>query len=286
MINKFNEYKYSLFIIFIAFLVQFQLGTQESLFNAKFILNKDLYAADNPFLLNILNTDFSLLHFFSFWLAKSIGYNFANLALNYLLTIISFFSIYYCSYLVTKDKISSVLTTLFLISHNFINTRYYGIEYPTGFYTFGQTGMYFAFLSCGLYLNDKKKLFSAVLVSLFFIHAAWFLFCLFFLLIKKIIDKDRNLINLKIVFFSMIIIISFIIIIYNIYLKPIGFEINFFDTTQTKVHLDYKRLDEGKVNVFFETHKPYFFYNEKFQILNLLRFLIYDVLFVLTFFFI
>jgi hypothetical protein len=284
MINKFNEYKYSLFIIFFAFLVQFQLGTQESLFNAKFILNKSLYATDNPFLLNILNTDFSLLHFFSFWLAKSIDYNFANFVLNYLLTIVSFFSIYYCSYLVTKDKISSVLTTIFLISYNFINTRYYGIEYPTGFYTFGQAGMYFAFLSCGLYLNNKKKLFSLVLVSLFFIHAAWFLFCLYFLLIKKIIDKDDNLINFKIFFFSLIIIISFIVVIYNIYLKPIGFEVNFFDTTQTKVHLDYKKLDEGKVNVFFETHKPYFFYDDKFQILNLLRFLIYDFLFVLTFF--
>lgn len=279
---KISEYNFALLII--AFLIQFKLGDQEAIFVSKIILNKDSYTGDNPYLLSILKQDFSLLHFFSYFITQITNFKFANFLLNYLLTLLSFFSIYYYALLITKDKISSFLTVIFLISYNFINTRFYGIEFPTGFYTYGQTGMYFAFLSCALYLNNQKNLFSIFFVSLFFIHAAWFLFCVFFLLIKKIIDKNASLINFKISLLATVVIICFIGIVFNLFLGPSGFEINFFDTTQTKVHLDHEKQNLKNINFFFETHKPHFFYNDKLQIFNVIRFVSFDILFILTFF--
>ena len=110
---------------------------------------------------------------------------------------VSFASFFLFSKLITNSNFYSLLIILILINHKFINTRLYGIYYPSGFYFLGQMGMYLTLLSYSLFLNYRTSSSFIILIINIFSHAGWGALNLILLVITKILNFKEYQISFK-----------------------------------------------------------------------------------------
>ena len=125
---------------------------------------------------------------------------------------ISILSVFLVSKLFTKSNFLSFLIVLILINHKFINTRLYGIYYPSHFYYFGQLGMYLSLLSFYFFFNRQSSI--SILISLFnlLIHGGWGIFNILLISIIKILNPNIKIFIKKIFLIFLVFILSIFIL--------------------------------------------------------------------------
>lgn len=189
---------------------------------------------------------------------------------------ISFLSIFTFSYYVTRSKIISLVITLVLINHRFINTHFYGIYYPTHFFYYGQMGMYLCLLSFSLFLLDKDKLSINVLLLNFFFHGAWGIFNLILILITTLIKKSIK-ISVSNLFLGVFLFLIFLATIQNIY------NVNLLHFIYSLNIIDQNVIDKQNL-AYQQTHQLNFgMYNFKEKIFNIFKFIFFELIFIILF---
>ncbi len=195
---------------------------------------------------------------------------------------ISILSVFLVSKLFTKSNFLSVLIVLILINHKFINTRLYGIYYPSHFYYFGQLGMYLSLLSFYFFFDRKSSI--SISISLFnlLIHGGWGIFNILLISIIKILNPSIKIYIKKIFLIFFIFILSFFIL--SSYTKSHGIFQNFIPTIENnsstkidnvKTKKSPRKYSEGhrikKEN--YKNNSEYFFLIFKFIFFDLFLFL-------------
>jgi len=286
-----NHFFYLLSIVLISFYYSCIINffPQESITYAKTILGHYQYNYTNGWFIFVKNQPISLQIYLPIFLIK-IGVNeiFLNYFWSFLTCLISYFSLFYFLQIITKNYFLSFIVPLFFFFHRFVDTHWYGVYYPTSFFYFGQMGMYLCLLSMSLLLLNKQKLSLIILIVNFFAHAAWGAFNLVALILLIFLRKEK--IKITPVHFSLVLILLSLTFYVNNQISKID-----INNSPTYNELSKTEIKEEKNNILLQdfdnskiaykiSHSPYFdlsFNNLKKNLLEITRFLFYEILLVI-----
>lgn len=281
--KKISKYfPFVLFFIIGAFILNID---QESISFAATLKNYNIYIKDNSYLEIIKNSDFTIQTYLPYLLMKlNFTEKFLNIFFSGLTSLISMASIYILSLKISRNYTVSLIIPLILLSHNFINTRSYGIHYPTDFFYFGQMGMYLTLLSITLFVYEEHEKGINIFIINLFCHAAWGLFNLFILLLIYFMYKRKNILFLSNIFFFFS---CFLIVFISLYiLKNNSLLVNLQESSIMDGYGNFKNIINNDFNYVSETHKLIIIENHlisKETLFNFFRFIFYDFIFLITF---
>jgi hypothetical protein len=262
---------------------------QESILFASTLKNFELYSHDKSFLNIVKNADFTLQIYLPLVILSSkLGLNeeILNMFFSGITTSISMLAIYTLTKKISQDSYTSFIIPILLLSHNFINTREYGIHYPTDFFYFGQMGMYLFIISTISFSYKKQEIGLNIAILNFFCHAAWGLLNFFFIFLFLIMSKNKK----KIIYKSNLLLVFFLGIISILGLYILKSNQLVFDLNQSSLITGYGsdlKLINNNFDYIETTHKLKIFDEnllDKNNWLNFFRFIFFDTIFFVTVF--
>jgi hypothetical protein len=254
---------------------------QESVY-AGFILESLKTLPNEKYYTNLqseyLGNEYSLQYIITFFIAKTgLSIFITSRLVCGLLTLISMLSVYFFCLFFSNSRLNSFVISFLLCLAGFVATRTLNLGYPNLFFNFGQFGIYLTILGISLYLLNYKSFSLKIGFFLIFIHFVWSIFYFFFIFVMIFFEKEKITIKKKDIIFYLISI--FLIITLSIYFF---YQTNFFDTMNNLSRNIGSKLDGFD---FLERQMPILFYNDHFQFRTFLRFIIYDILIILLFFY-
>lgn len=226
-------------------------------------------------------------------LLKKIGIDqlYLHFFFNFLLTLTSFLSIYYLAKIFSNSNIYCFLIPIIFLPFNFVNTRWYGIDYPSGFFNFGQFGLYLTILSLSLFILEHHKNSIFVYILCIFTNPVWGIInsaiigTLIVLKFKNI--KINTLVNNKTIIFFVSILILFLFTLYEInsaknFVLTNNEVINNIAKNESSPHQFFTK--KNSVNsVYNETHNFRLNFEDNSFIFDIFRFICFDLLIVFIF---
>ena len=258
---------------------------QESVSFASTLKNFSIYSTEKSYLNIIKNADFTIqIHLPYLLLHLGISEKFLNLILSGFTSLISMSAFYILSKKISKNYFISLIIPIILLSHNFINTRWYGIHYPTDFFYFGQMGMYLTLISITFFTYEKNEIGINFLILNLFCHAAWGLLNIFiFFVLFFFKSKKRK------IFFSNILLFFtcvFLVLISLYLLKSNQILGNYNDSAIITGYGNFHELLNKNFDIVEETHKLKIIDNHFFSyqsLFNFFRLIFFDLIFLITF---
>lgn len=248
---------------------------------------------NNPVFLTYLYNSQSILVGLALLLKKiGINYLFLHLLFNFILTTISFFSIYYLSKIFLKSDKYCLIIPIIFIPFNFLNTRFYGIDFPSDFFNFGQFGFYSTLLSMSLLILKQYKISILMLIFCIFCNPVWGIINLGIFVTIFFLEKEKinlkKIANLKIIFFLTLFLIIFIFTLLEInntkeYVISNNETISKVVENKSSSHEFFKIKDPSNIS-FLETHNFKLNFNHPSFLFDTFRFICFDLLIFLIFF--
>ncbi len=226
-------------------------------------------------------------------LLKKIGIDqlYLHFFFNFLLTLTSFLSIYYLAKIFSNSNLYCFLTPIIFLPFNFVNTRWYGIDYPSGFFNFGQFGLYLTILSLSLFILGHRKSSIFVFILCIFVNPIWGIINLAIIATLIVLQfktiKIRTLINYKTIIFLVSILILFFFTLYEInnvknFVLTNNEVIDNIVKNESATHQFFTKKNSAN-SLFSETHNFKLNFEDNSFLFDLFRFICFDLLIVLIF---
>lgn len=282
--NNISAYLFFIFFIIGAFFFN---TNQESVLYGSTLANFEKYYNDKSFLKIVRDADITFQIYFPHILSKlNIGNFLLDSFFSGLTVALSMISFYTLSLLIGGKRSVAIIIPIIFLGHNFINTRWYGIHYPTDFFFFGQTGMYLLILSTAYMAKGNKECGLNLLIINLFCHAAWGLLNIFFIILyyfysKKTFNKYLYKSNIILLFLLLLVIA---LSLYFLKLDNLLFDFSKTSLTTGNWGSNKNFLDQTR-DVWTTTHNLNLIEDEIFSsqsLFNYLRFSFFDIVFLTT----
>ena len=195
---------------------------------------------------------------------NSINYYLCGYLLNLFSNTITITAVFFLTYIITNNKIISILCSVFLILIFFPNVHNYGIKYINYYIYLGNFAFWLSILIISLHLKEFNKTKNVLLSLLFFTHVYWFFFVIVNLFFDLYINKKKIIIK-NLFFFLLPFLILFFYINNNFLINDFNFNTFFsFKSLDTSTLVNSNTIAlEIDHNIFFQ-NKNFF---EKFNTL-------------------
>lgn len=278
ILEKKNIIFFSTIVIALIYSNIINIHDSEISFSAKIKFLYQNYHFHNPVFQIFKSEFFSFNNYLAYFLLHSgLSHELINRTFSTLLTIVSMLAIFQASKFLTKSDLYSFSISIIFLNFQFLNTRWYGIDYPYDYIYLGNYGLWLTCASIFSYLNKNQNFSLALMILNLFSHLAWGLYNLIFLIFLYFFIKKKKFSYINLFFLLLILSLT---IFTHIILNDQMLNFN-FDQSINQIHNDYNLS-----NRYSEHHFPLLFNEENGKIiyLNLLRFVFFDILLLIIFF--